>query len=611
MANKVTTMKFRKWYNIIFLSTILLTTQLDKIQACTNLLVTPGASEDGDAMIAYNADSGNLMGMLYHYPATTNNSTTTKRKVWNWDTAVYLGEIEEAEVTYNVVGNTNEHGLVIAETTFGGIDILSNPKHQPNAKIDYGSLIYITLQRAATAKEAILTMVNLMDTYGYASEGESFSIADRFGQVWIMEVIGRGEGRVGSIWVAMAVPDGYIAAHSNQARIRTFPRGDPEKCMYSHDVVDLAKEIGIYRSAEDDPDDLIFSFSDVYDPVSFMGARASDARTWAIFSMLAEDPSFEKTYEAYAMGLDHSNRMPLWIKPKHKLSLDDVMAAMSNHYEGTAMEFDQDVGAGMYEAPYRARPLTWEYNDVAFHNERAVATQQTAWNFIAQIRLNVPPPIASVLWFAVDDSSTSPRYPVYGCSTAVSLAYAGNGTQDGVPSPLLSFDIGKAFWVFNMVSNLAYTRWSAAYPLIQDKIQTITNSFQEEVSYLDEQLSAQYDVGNVHEMVRLATAFSVQSGDRLHKEWMEFYGALFARLRDFYVIEEDSTDPICNCKVEEQGFPETWKERIVEETGTKYKCEDDGVVPDLILPKLRGSIEEDIRVSNNMLIRDKTKLRSM
>mmetsp|Transcript_562 Transcript_562/g.861 ORF Transcript_562/g.861 Transcript_562/m.861 type:complete len:605 (+) Transcript_562:81-1895(+) len=603
-------MKSTGLHNVFLLSTCL-TALLGKSYACTNLLVTPGASKDGDSMIAYNADSGNLMGMLYHYPASSNDSNVM-RKVWNWDTAVYLGEISEAEETYNVVGNTNEHGLVIAETTFGGIDILANPKHQPNAKIDYGSLIYITLQRSKTAKEAIQTMAKLMDTNGYASEGESFSIADRFGEVWIMEVIGRGEGKVGSIWVAIKIPDGYIAAHSNQARIRTFPRDDAEKCVYSHDVVDLAKELGIYKSAEGDSDDLMFSFSDVYDPVSFMGARASDARTWAIFSMLAEDSSFEKTYEAYAMGLDHSNRMPLWIKPKQKLSFDDVKAAMSNHYEGTAIEFDQDVGAGMYGAPYRARPLTWQYNDVAYHNERAVATQQTGWNFIAQIRLDVPPPIASILWFAVDDSSTSPRYPVYSCSTAVSLAYAGKGTQDGVPSPLLAFDFGKAFWVQNMVSNFAYTRWSAAYPLIQDKIQTIEDSFREEVKYVDEQLSAQHDVGNLSEMIRLATAFSVQSGDRLHNEWMGFYGVLFARLRDFYVIEEDSSDPICNCKVGEQGFSEFWKERIVEETGTKYKCEGDDSVPDEVMTKLRGSNAiEGMRVSNDVIVSDKMRLKAM
>jgi len=576
-------------------------------------------------MIAYNADSGNLMGQLYHYPATKsavdvdvdgvngnvngngngNVNGNGMRKVWNWDTARYLGEIPEDPLTYNVVGNTNEHGLVIAETTFGGIEILADPKHQPDARIDYGSLIYITLQRSKTAREAIQTMANLMDAFGYASEGESFSIADVKGEVWIMEVIGRGEGKVGAVWVAVKVPDGMMAAHSNQARIQTFPRDDPDNCLYSHDVIDLAKEIGVYETPNDDPQDEHFSFSDTYDPVTFMGARASDARTWSIFSMLAEDTEFEKKYEKYAMGQDPTNRMPLWIKPLQKLIFQDVSSAMANHYEGTALRSDKDVGAGPYATPYRARPLTWKYDDVMYHNERSVATQQTGWNFIAQIRSDMPPPISSILWFAVDDSSTSPRFPVYGGSTAVSDAYSGKGTQDGVPSPLLEFDIGKAFWVQNMVSNLCYTRWSSAFPLVQTKIKTIHSSFEDEIALVDQQMMAMMDKTtgtndeNLDGIINIATAFGVRSGDRLHKEWFQFYGELFARLRDFYVIEEDPSDPICNCKVMEVGMASTWKARIVEETGSHYKCVDDDSVPDLLAAmsthtldtqKLRGSM---------------------
>mmetsp|Transcript_487 Transcript_487/g.833 ORF Transcript_487/g.833 Transcript_487/m.833 type:complete len:641 (+) Transcript_487:103-2025(+) len=585
-------------------------------QACTNILITPGASKTGDPMIAYNADSGNLMGMLYHYPAsskTTQNATSTAaamRQIWNWDTGVYLGEIPEALETYNVVGNTNEYGLVIAETTFGGVDVNKNGRDTTSAdagdgatdsaaaataKIDYGSLIYITLQRSKTARGAIQMMAELMDTYGYASEGESFSIADYLGEVWIMEVMGKGGagvgGQYGSVWVAMKIPNGYISAHSNQARIRTFPRNDEENCMYSPDVVDFAKDIGIYKSAKDDPKDLKFSFSDVYDPVNFMGARASDARTWAIFSLFSDDPLFQSTYEAYAMGKDPSNRMPLWIKPKDKLSLEDVRAAMANHYEGTAMAFDYDVGAGIYNSPYRPRPLTWKYQDVSYHNERAVATQQTGWNFVAQIRLNMPRSVASVLWFAVDDSSTSPRFPVYGCSTAVSDAYYGKGTQDGVPAPLLKFDLSKAFWVQNMVSNLVYTRWSDSYPIVREKIDMIQKSFEDELYFLDEQILAHYDHGgkNVEEILRLATSFSVQAGDRLHKEWMMFYGELFARFRDFYTVEKDPSDPVCNCKVKEHEISDDWKERIVKETGDKYQCNDDDSVSDISVTRLRRS----------------------
>jgi len=547
-------------------------------------------------MIAYNADSGNLQGMLYHYNATDNSVSVsdgdsanvdvntkapTMRQVYDWDHGIYLGEIPEAPITYNVVGNTNEHGLVIAETTFGGVDILTNAAYaQKGAKIDYGSLIYIALQRSKTVKEAIETMTSLMDEYGYASEGESFSLGDRSGEVWIMEVIGRGQYKVGAVWVAMKIPDGMIAAHSNQARITTFPRDDEEHCLFSDDVITLAKELGLYTSSPDDPDDLLFSFSDVYNPVTFMGARASDARTWAIFSTLAKDTTFEKTYEDYATGQNKTNRMPLFIEPHSKLSFENIMTVMSNHYENTALSFDQDVGAGPYKAPYRARPLQWSYKDISYHNERAVATQQTGWNFIAQIRMNKPAPISSLLWFAVDDSSTSPRFPVYGCSKEVSAAYSGKGTQDGVPSPLLKFDMQKAFWVQNMVANFVYSRWDDAYPYLQTKLATIHEYFKQEVDLFDDQLMELYDPNDYGSMVDKATSFSVQAGDWLQKEWVDFYGELFARYRDFFTIEEDREDPVCNCKVQPGGFSDEWKAKIVEETGEHYKCLDDNSVPD-------------------------------
>lgn len=588
-----------------------------QVQACTNVLITPAASADGNPIIAYNADSGQLQGMLYHYPpSNTTNGTNPDtnpdpdtnpgmRKVYNWDTGVYLGEIPEAPITYNVVGNTNEHGLVIAETTFGGVDILSNPKYQqPNGKLDYGSLIYIALQRSKNAKEAISTMTSLMDEYGYVSEGESFSIADKEGNVWVMEVIGRGQNKVGAVWVAVRIPNGMIAAHSNQARIQRFPRDDPDNCLYSHDVISLAKELGLYKKSkgeeddEDDPDDLLFSFSDVYNPITFMGARASDARTWSIFSILAKDKTFEKRYEDYALGKNLTNRMPLYIEPKEDISFENVMTVMSNHYENTALSSNNDVGGGTYKAPYRARPLTWKYDEKMYHNERTVATQQTGWNFIAQIRMDKPAPISSILWFAVDDSSTSPRFPVYGCSRSVSEAYSGKGTQDGVPSPLLSFDIQKAFWVQNMVSNFAYSRWEDAYPYLQKKLAAVHEQFKEEVKVIDEALMAVYDPNDLDWVIDHATAFSVKAGDWMHKEWMEFYGEMFARYRDFFTVEKNDQDPICNCKVKESGFSNEWKEKIVHETGEHYECLDEDTVPDIHAVK---NVEKKENVKNLLL----------
>jgi dipeptidase len=623
---------------------IVLVTKAVPVKSCTNVLVTPGASMDGNPMIAYNADSGGLQGMLYHYPPTSNDATTATtattttanmRKVYSWDTGVYLGEIPESPITYNVVGNTNEYGLVIAETTFGGVEILSGSgagsgtKHgkkqihtQQNAKIDYGSLIYITLQRCKNATEAIHTMTSLMDTYGYASEGESFSIADSNGHVWIMEVISRGSDKIGSVWVAMKIPDGMISAHSNQARITTFPRDDPTNCLYADDVVSLAKEVGLYAQNDNDPDDLLFSFSDTYNPLTFLSARASEARTWSIFSMLADDnenQSFEKQYEDYAQGKNLTNRMPLYIKPKNKVSFENVMTVMSNHYENTILSSNDDIGSGPYAAPYRARPIQWNYNDKKYHNERSVATQQTGWNFIAQIRLNKPYPLSSVLWFAVDDSSTSPRFPVYGCSRDVSSAYSGKGTQDGVVSPLLDFNMEKSFWIQNMVSNFVYSRWEDAYPFLQTKLATIHEYFKKEVNIMDEELLLVLDNNNNNpddnkaswaiEAIDDATSFSVKAGDWLHKEWTAFYGELFAKYRDYFIIEKDENDLVCNCNAKEVGFSDRFKAKIVEDTGDHYECLDDVIPgPDLLLEVTDNEVLKKEEVAEDG-VEENTKLR--
>ena len=355
--------------------------KMRQVMACTDILVTPGASEDGAAMISYNADAPQLFGYLYHYPASTTNASDSggkskMRKIYDWDSGVFLGEIPEAEETYNVVGNGNEHGLVIGETTFGGVPLLA--WNQTGAIMDYGSLIYVTLQRAKTVKEAIHVMVDLMDTYGYYSGGESFSLADRSGEVWMMEVISRGNeyGKKGAVWVAIRIPDGAVCAHANQARIRTFPRDDPDNCLYAHDVVDVAVFYGFYPETADPAD---FSFSDVYDPVDFLNARQGEARVWSVFSQVADNTgAFQAQYQSYALGEDTTGRMPLYIVPYKKLSLNDIMQLMANHYEGTVMDSSIDVGAGLFEAPYRPRPLEWEYEGVKYHNERSIATAKVS-----------------------------------------------------------------------------------------------------------------------------------------------------------------------------------------------------------------------------------------
>lgn len=410
---------------ISIVALLLLVTATD---ACTDILVTPGASVEGTAMIAYNADSPTLFGSVYQYPPSSKDRRTQwRRAVYDWDSGVYLGDIPEATETYNVVGNSNEHGLLIGESTFGGIQRLAH--HQTGAKIDYGSLIWLTLQRAKTVQQAIRTMVHLMDTYGYASAGESFSLADASGQVWIMEVIGRGNEilhnpndstsprKLGAVWVAQRIPDGMVSAHANQARITTFPRDDPDNCLYADDVVDVAVHYGLY-DAQADP--LKFSFSDVYDPLDFIGARQGEARVWSVFSQIAQDPHFAQQYQEYALGNDLSHRMPLYLAPKHKLTKENVMQFMTSHYEGTVMDASQDVGSGLFASPYRPRPLVWSLEEdteeeeetlqtnhggrllrstenkesskpTRYHNERSIATAKTGWSFVAEIRPHMPP----------------------------------------------------------------------------------------------------------------------------------------------------------------------------------------------------------------------------
>ncbi|KAG7360414.1 peptidase U34 dipeptidase family protein [Nitzschia inconspicua] len=549
---------------------MLLSFQTVLVQSCSDFLVTPGASLDGSAMIAYNADDVGLNGVLYHYPATTNNDVHSNISIYEWDSGEYLGEIPQVKETFNVVGNGNEYGLVIGESTFGGIPILGRPLDPKNRGIDYGSLIYITLQRSKTAKEAIHTMVDLMDTHGYASEGESFSIADASGEVWIMEVIGRGPtfGKMGAVWVARRVPDGYVTAHANQARITTFPRDDAETCLYADDVIDVAVHYGLYSKAADPA---AFSFSDVYDPVGFSGARFSDARVWSMFSQIAdEDGSFQIQYQDYASGQNLTNRMPLFIKPHKKLDVRDVMDLMNSHYDGTGLDSSHDVGAGLFGAPYRPRPLEWTFGEMRYFNERTVAIEKTGWNFVAQIRPHMPRELAALIWFGVDDSSTSPRLPVYASSKMVPEAYAGKGTQDGVKFDIFKFDMKKAFWIQNLVSNFAYSRWNDCYPTVRHKIDEIHAAFAYQVAHVDAKALDLYKKQDASVAVDFVTMFTAEAGEDLQREWTAFFGDLFTRFRDFSIILPDP-DSSRGFTIESPGLSEEVKRRIVMETGTRYQ----------------------------------------
>jgi dipeptidase len=557
-----------------------LPTALPVVQACTDVLVTPGASADGSAMIAYNADSPTLFGTLYHYPASAApapDQPRRQRKVYNWDTGAYLGTIDESDQPlYNVVGNSNEHGLVIGESTFGGVQPLAGG--QDGAVLDYGSLIYVALQRCKTVREAIVTMTGLLDQYGYASSGESFSLTDRSGQVWMMELISRGNqlGKKGAVWVAVRIPDGSVAAHANQARITTFPRNNPDHCLYSEDVVDVAVHYGLYPA---DADPLLFSFSDAYDPIHFVSVRQGEARVWSIFSRLV--PGFQAEYQSYALGQDLSRRMPLFVTPPAKLTVLDVMQLMNSHFEDTVMDSSLDVGSGLFASPYRPRPLVWEHNGTSYHNERSVATAKTGWNFVAQVRPWMPPELSALVWFAVDDSSTSFRTPVYGSATAVPKPYAGPGAQDGVVTPILQFDLSKAFWVQNMVSNLCYSRWSDVYPLVRAKIDALQAGLLRQAALVDDTALKVYRKKGSKDAVAYATQFGCNTGEALHQKWLEFYGELFVRFRDYYTIVPQPNEPVCGCNAQEPGMSEVVRDRIVRETGDHYQVVESGPGPDV------------------------------
>ena len=414
-----------------------------------------------------------------------------------------------------------------------------------------------------------------MDTYGYYSEGESISIADSTtGEVWIMEVIGRGDsyGTKGAVWVARKVPDGLMTAHANQARITTFPRNDPENCLYTPDVVEVAIHYGLYPA---DKDPLDFSFSDTYDPVVFANARFSEARVWSIFSQAADkDGTFQLKYQDYASGRDLKSRMPLFIEPYKKLSAFDVMNLMNSHYEGTELDGSMDVGGGIFGDPHRPRPLTWEYEGKTYFNERTVAIERTGWNFVAQLRPDMPRELSVLIWFASDDTSTSPRVPVYAASTKVAEPYAGKGTQDGVPAPMMKLDLTKAFWVQNMVSNLAYWRWKDAYPIVREKIDNMHFDFLRRIKATDISAKALYESKSPEEAIDYVTKESVKMAEHLHYTWMNFYGELFVRFRDFSTIVEDKENTRCGCNVQQPGIDEQMKKRIVMETGTHYEVKD-------------------------------------
>jgi len=522
------------------------------VVACTNFLVTPGASEDGASMISYAADSHALYGGLYHKPAAK-YPPGTEMEVYDWDSGVYLGNITQAEETYNVIGNTNEWGVAIGETTYGGLEPL---QHQ-TAKMDYGSMIYISLQRSKTAREAIKTMTDLVATYGYYSQGESFSIADPT-EVWVLEMIGKGDYETGAVWVACRVPDGHVTAHANQARITTFLDGQYE-CINSSDVVSFAKEHGFYPKDADEKD---FSFSDVYAPLSFESVNGCEMRVWSFFRSVVSASELDK-YKDYVSGKNYTNRMPWSYKPRAKVSHRMMMDLMKDHYEATDFEFASDVGAGAFHAPYRWRPMDFTVGDHTYSNPRSTSTQQTAWVFVAQLRPNMPDPFKALNWFGVDDAANTVFMPFYGAINQVpdSLVLGGK-------AKIMNFSEDSAFWIFNLVSQMAYDRWDQIHPEILEKATAFQEQFDDSFVKTDKSIQDLVSAGKTDEAITLATNYSVSIADDVFKEWKEFWLMLVARHIDGltkYPVPGEQ-----NPNITWPGYGQAWYDRIVKETGDKY-----------------------------------------
>ena len=517
--------------------------------ACTNLIVGKKASVDGSVLVSYNADDYGMFGHLCHYPAGTHQKGEM-RKIFDWDTGEYHGEIPEAPVTYNVIGNINEFQLSIGETTYGGREEMIDT----TGILDYGSLIYVTLQRAKTAREAISVMTSLVEKYGYCSSGETFSICDP-NEAWIMEMMGTGPGSKGVLWVAMRIPDNAICAHANQSRIGKFDMRDKKNVVCSKNVISYARKMGWFTGRDAD-----FSWKNTYARPDFSGRRFCDARVWSFFN------HYQKGFDRYlpwALGKDpNAEDMPLWIVPDRKLSVHDVQMGMRDHYEGTAMALDTtNVGGGIYQMPYRPTPLQFKVDGKTYFNERPISTQQTAFSFVSQLRSWMPREIGGVIWFGNDDANMIAYTPVYCGNTVQPECYNTPGAD------AVTFSDKNAFWVCNWVSNMVYPRYSQIFP----ELQAVRDSL--ESSYFARQADFEKKAMNLYATdkpaaLRMLNEYSVEKAQQMLAEWKNLAIRIIVKYNDMGVKQEKNGKILK--RVMRPGYPESFARKLVKETGDWY-----------------------------------------
>ena len=545
--------------------------------ACTNFIVGKKASADGAVYVTYNADSYGAFMPLYHYPAAK-HQTGERRKVYEWDTNKYLGDIAEAPETWNVIGNTNEWQVTIGETTFGGREEMTDS----TGVIDYGSLIYITLQRAKTAREALQIMTSLVEEYGYYSEGETFSVADA-NEAWMLEMMGCGPDRSKSaertVWVAVRIPDNAIAAHANQSRITRFLDGSftpvkmkdlmkkypvdgkkaiPNLVVYSSNVVDYARRMGWYTGKDED-----FSYNAAYAAPDFSGRRYCEARVWSFFNRFADDFS---AYVPYAEGKeDNTTPMPLWIIPNKQVTLQDLRAAMRDHYEGTPFALDSDIGGGIFAMPYRPAPLSFKVDEQEAFNERPTSTVQTAWSFISQMRSWMPREVGGCFWFGNDDGNMIAYTPMYNCMTRLPKCYSGEGADE------VTFSMDNAFWVCNWVSNMIYPRYSMMFPSLQEVRDSLEASYDKYQAEIERQATAL----PVQERVEFLTKYSVSKGDEMIERWRQLAYFLIVKYNDMAIKPTEGTQfkrsPYGKgARLMRPGYDKSFARELIRQTGDKF-----------------------------------------
>lgn len=525
-------------------------------QACTSFLVGKNASADGSAFITYNQDDYGMFGRLHYLPAAQ-HAKGEMRKIYDGDTNHYHGEIAEAPYTYAVMGYINEHQVGITETTFGGRSELEDPK----GIIDYVSLMTIALQRSKTAREAIRVMTSLVQEYGYASEGESFSIADP-NEVWILEMIGKGPKEKGAVWVAIRIPDDCIACHANQSRIHQFNMKDKKNVMYAKDVISFARKKGYFTGKDAD-----FSFADAYAPADFSAIRFCETRVWSFYNKWVNGM---EQYLDYVDGkhIGQAKPMPLYFKPKQKLSLQDVMNSMRDHYEGTPFDITKDVGAGPYEAPYRPTPLVWEHKGKKYFNERPISTQQTAGTYVIQLRASLPNAIGGVLWYGNDDPNMVAYTPVYCCASKAPECYDPKDASD------VKFSWNSAFWVENWVSNMTYPRYSQLFPSVKAAREELESKYASQQAEIEAQAKTLLSQDPARAKAYL-TDYSAQCAKQMMNRWRQLGEYLIVKFNDQAIKPEkdgkyEMTPDGLGKAVERPGFNENYREVITKETGDKY-----------------------------------------